>query len=175
MKKHIADEHLQPANFEFTSSNFEKAQMEINKYPEDRKKSAVMALLTIAQEQSSGWITTAAMGYIASMLSITPMDVYEVASFYSMYNLAPIGKYLVQVCRTTPCWLCESEGVLLACKDFLGIKVGQTTSDNMFTLIEVECLGACVNAPVVQINKKYYENLNGEKITQILSELKDQG
>ncbi len=172
MKKNIAVEDKQAKKFVFTDENLIKVEKEIKKYPQDRKRSAVMALLNIAQEQSGGWISTVAMGEIANILKISPISVYEVASFYSMYNLAPIGKYLVQVCRTTPCWLCSSEDILSACKNFLGVNVGETTDDNMFTLIEVECLGACVNAPVVQINKKYYEKLTQKNIIDILSSLK---
>ncbi len=171
MKKNLSK--VQPLNFEFTQENLCKAKNEISKYPEGKQKSAVMALLWIAQDQSNGWIPTVAMNYIAKMLSISAMEVYEVASFYSMYNISPVGKYLVQVCRTTSCWLCKSEEVLLACKEFLGIGVNETTEDNMFTLVEVECLAACVNAPVVQINNSYYENLDKDKVINILSELRN--
>ena len=171
MRKLIGNVEQQHKKFEFSQDHLNEAKNEISKYPEGKEKSAVMALLWIAQRQSGGWIPTVAMSYIANILKIPTIDVYEVASFYSMYNLAPIGKFLIQVCRTTPCWLCNSEEILSTCKDFLGIEIGETTTDNMFTLIEVECLSACVNAPVIQINKKYYENLNKEKIIKILSSL----
>ncbi|MBQ4874817.1 MAG: NADH-quinone oxidoreductase subunit NuoE [Rickettsiaceae bacterium H1] len=170
MKKTIAKK--QPSQFSFTEENLIKAKKEISKYPSSKEKSAVMALLWFAQKQSGGWIPNVAMSYIADMLKISAIDVYEVASFYSMYNLTPVGKYLVQVCRTTPCWLCNSEDVLFACKEFLGIEIGETTKDDKFTLIEVECLGACVNAPLVQINEKYYENLTRDKIIEVLSSLR---
>lgn len=172
MKKHIASETQQPTHFAFTEENIDKAKNELTHYPKGQEASAVMKLLTLAQQQSNGWISNVAISYIATFLKLTPIAVYEVASFYSMYNLAPVGKYLVQVCRTTPCWLCKSEDILSACKDFLKISVGETTADNLFTLIEVECLGACVDAPVVQINEQYYEKLDKDKVINILSTLK---
>ena len=131
-----------------------------------------MPLLDIAQEQMGGWIPTVAMSCIANTLKISAIEVFEVASFYSMYNLAPVGKYLIQICRTTSCWLCGSEKILEACRNFLGIELGQTTADKLFTLLEVECLGACVDAPVIQINHDYYENLTEEKIVEILKKLR---
>jgi NADH-quinone oxidoreductase subunit E len=111
------------------------------------------------------------MRYVADMLHIPHIRVYEVANFYTMYNLKPVGKYLIQICRTTPCWLCSSEEVLNTFKKKLGINIGETTKDNLFTLKEVECLGACVNAPVVQINDNFYENLTPEKVENIIAEL----
>ena len=173
MKKHIAEK--QPTSFTFIKENLSKVQEIMAKYPQGKQRSAVMPLLDMAQEQMGGWISTAVMSYIANILKMPAIEVYEVASFYSMYNLAPVGKYLVQVCRTTPCWLCDSDNVLLACKEFLEIEVGYTTKDQLFTLIEVECLGACINAPVVQINKDYYENLDEGKIIEILSILRQNG
>ncbi|CAH58169.1 NADH-quinone oxidoreductase subunit NuoE [Ehrlichia ruminantium] len=158
--------------FKFNKESLKQANDALNRYPSDRKSSAVMPLLHIAQKQCGGLIPIAAMNYIADFLDMKPIHVYEVAKFYSMYNLSVTGKYLVQVCRTTPCWLCGSENVLKACKEFLNIDVGNTTDDNLFTLKEVECLGACVNAPVVQINDDYYEKLNADKIKNILIEYK---
>ena len=131
-----------------------------------------MPLLHIVQNQAGGFIPQSAIGYIADLLSMRPVHVREVVEFYSMYNTAPVGKYLVQVCRTTPCWLCGGSDVLSACKSVLGVGVGESTKDNLFTLREVECLGACVNAPVVQINDDYYEKLDSAKIQKILHELK---
>lgn len=161
----------QPATFEFSSENLQKAKQIIARYPSGKERSAVMPLLWLAQNQNSGWIPTAAMNLIAEMLSMHPMQVYEVANFYTMYNKQPIGKYLIQVCRTTPCWLCGSDAITLAIRKHLGVEVGHTTSDGLFTLVEVECLGACVKAPVVQINDTYYENLSEESIVTLLKSL----
>lgn len=157
--------------FEFTKDNLSIAEKIINKYPKGCQQSAVMPLLDIAQRQNSNWIPKAAMDYIANMLDMPPIKVYEIATFYSMYNKKPVGKNLIQVCRTTPCWLNNAEGIVKACSKKLGINVGETTKDKKFTLVEVECLGACVNAPVVQINDDYYENLTEEKIKSILDKL----
>jgi NADH-quinone oxidoreductase subunit E len=157
--------------FEFTKDNLMLAEKIIKKYPKDCQQSAVMPLLDIAQRQNSNWIPKAAMDYIANMLDMPPIKVYEIATFYSMYNKKPVGKHLVQVCRTTPCWLNNAEGILKTCSKKLGINVGETTKDQKFTLVEVECLGACVNAPVVQINDDYYENLTEEKIESLLGNL----
>ncbi|MDG7057323.1 MAG: NADH-quinone oxidoreductase subunit NuoE [Wolbachia endosymbiont of Penenirmus auritus] len=156
--------------FSFTSENLRKAKKLIEMYPKGKEGSAVMPLLYLVQEQC-GWVPESAMRYVADMLHVPHIRVYEVASFYTMYNLKPVGKYLIQVCRTTPCWLCSSEEVLNTFKKKLGINIGETTKDNLFTLKEVECLGACVNAPVVQINDNFYENLTPEKVENIIAEL----
>ena len=131
----------QPESFEFTAANFKKAEAQIAKYPVGRQQSAVMPLLDLAQRQNDGWLPRAAMDYIAEILGMAPMRVYEVATFYSMYNLKPIGKHHVQLCTTTPCWLRGSEQVVDATKKHLGIGLGETTADGMFTIAEVECLG----------------------------------
>ena len=157
--------------FKFSKENLKHAKDTINKYPQDRRSSAVMALLHIAQKQCGGFIPSSAINYIADFLGMQLIHVYEVAKFYSMYNLSVTGKYLVQVCRTTPCWLCGSDNILKSCKELLNIGIGETTSDNLFTLKEVECLGACVNAPVVQINDDYYEKLTPDKMKDILLEI----
>lgn len=159
--------------FSFTSKNLKKAEKFIEMYPKGREGSAVMPLLYLVQEQC-GWISEYAMRYIADMLNIPHIRVYEVANFYTMYNLKPVGKYLIQVCRTTPCWLCNSEEVLNTFKKKLEINIGETTKDNLFTLKEVECLGACVNAPVVQINNDFYENLTPEKVEDIITKLSNE-
>ncbi len=161
----------QPASFEFNKENLELVKKIIAKYPKGKQQSAVMPLLDIAQRQHDNWIPTAAMDCIATMLEMPFIKVYEVASFYTMYNKQPVGKNLIQVCRTTPCWLRGSDDVTKACKDRLGIDVGETTEDNKFTIVEVECLGACVNAPMVQINDDYYEDLNAESMTAIINDL----
>ena len=173
---------FQPENFEFLDKKAIKAVFD--KYPEAFKRSAIMPLLDLAQRQvaetgpfgdfptGGGWIPRAAMDHIAQLCDVPPIKVYEVATFYSMYNLEPVGKYLIQVCTTTPCWLCGSADVVNACLNHLGIKHFETTSDGYFTVMEVECLGACCNAPMVQINDLYYEDLNAERMVAILESLK---
>lgn len=158
--------------FEFNKENYQKAKEIIAKYPQAREKSAVMGLLDLAQRQNNGWLTREAMDYIASVINIAPIRVYEVATFYSMYNLKPVGKFLVQICTTTPCQLRGAEQIMAACKKHLGVELNQTTIDELFTIKEVECLGACVNAPMVQINDDYYEDLSQDKIVEILELLK---
>ncbi len=155
--------------FRFTTENLRKAKEFIKMYPRDKKGGAVMHILYLVQEQD-GWVSESAMCYVADLLCIPHIRVYEVANFYSMYNLKPVGKYLIQVCRTTPCWLCGSEEVLNAFKEKLNINIGETTKDNLFTLKEVECLGACVNGPVAQINKDYYEGLTPDKVSDVIAE-----
>lgn len=151
----------------------------IARYPQGKQQSAVMPLLDLVQRQVGedgadasppygGWIPRAAMDEIAGILGIPKIKVYEVATFYSMYNLAPVGKYLVQVCGTTPCWLCGSDKIMQACEDQLGVHSGGTTKDGLFTVVEVECLGACVNAPMAQINDDFYEDLTPESTREIL-------
>jgi len=142
----------------------------LKKYPSER--SAIMPLLYLAQEQNDNWIPTAAMDHIAEILNLPKMYIYEVANFYTMYNKQPVGKYLIQVCRTTPCWLCGSDEIVKACKEKLNIDIGETSEDRQFTLVEVECLGACTAAPMCQINDDYYENLDKEKMAAIIDNLK---
>lgn len=161
----------QPETFAFTPDNLNIAKAIMAKYPFGRQQSAVMPLLYLAQQQNNGWVPTAAMDCIAEMLQMPPIKVYEVANFYTMYNKQPVGKHLVQVCRTTPCWLRGAEDITAACKKHLGIDVGETTVDEQFSLVEVECLGACANAPMVQINDAYYEDLTPESIIQLLDDL----
>jgi NADH-quinone oxidoreductase E subunit len=161
---------VQPANFAFSAENLAEAQKHIAKYPKGRQASAVMPLLWLAQYQE-GWVSRAAMDVIAGMLEMAPIRVYEVATFYTMYNLKPVGKHLIQVCRTTPCWLRGSDSITEACKKKLGIGLKETTRDGKFTLVEVECLGACVNAPMVQINDDFYEDLTPESLSKVLDEL----
>jgi NADH dehydrogenase (ubiquinone) flavoprotein 2 len=180
MKKSFElDAPYQPASFVFAPANQKKISDIIALYPKGRQKSAVMPLLDLAQRQTAeegadasppygGWIPRAAMDHIADLLEMAPVRVYEVATFYSMYNLAPVGKYLVQVCTTTPCWLCGSGKIVEACEKELGIHVGETTKDGHFSLVEVECLGACVNAPMVQVNDDYYEDLTPESMKNLL-------
>jgi NADH-quinone oxidoreductase subunit E len=162
----------QPDSFAFTDENMEKVRRIIGYYPEGRQASAVIPLLDLAQRQHGTWLPRAAMDHVAELLDMAPIRVYEVATFYTMFNLRPVGRHYVQVCRTTPCWLRGSDRLTEACARHLGIGLGETTDDGEFTLVEVECLGACVNAPMVQINDDYYEDLDPEKLTGILDALK---
>ncbi len=163
----------QPKSFVFTPENLVRAKAIIAKYPPLRAQSALIPLLQLAQQQHDNWLPRAAMDYVAAMLEIPPIRAYEVASFYTMFNRAPVGKHLVQICTTTPCWLRGSDGIKHACHEKLGINPGQTTPDGAFTVVEVECLGACVNAPMVQINDDYYEDLDSTLMGKILDDLKD--
>ncbi|MCH8809364.1 MAG: NADH-quinone oxidoreductase subunit NuoE [Proteobacteria bacterium] len=158
--------------FAFTEVNAKRAVAAIAHYPEGRQASAVMALLDLAQRQNDGWLSSEAIEYVANTLEMAPIRVHEVASFYTMYNTKPVGKHLVQVCRTTPCWLRGAAGLTDTCRDKLGIGLGETTEDGRFTLVEVECLGACANAPVVQIGDDYYEDLSPERLNALLDDLK---
>lgn len=150
--------------FAFSASNLKKAKEIVAKYPDGRQKSAMLPLLELAQRQNSGWLSTASIEYVANYLGEPFMRAYEVATFYTMFNLKPVGKYHIQVCTTTPCWLRGSDDIMAACKKHA---VGKD-----FTVSEVECLGACINAPIVQINDDYYENLDAKKMTEIIKELK---
>lgn len=143
----------------------------VGKYPPEWKRSAVMPALSIVQEQNGGWLTTELMDAVAEYLDMEPIAVYEVATFYSMYELQPVGRHKISVCTNISCMLCGSESVVEHLQTKLGIKLGETTVDGKFTLKEVECLGACVGAPMLQIGKTYYENLTPEKIDQILDTL----
>ena len=158
--------------FSFSPENLKRAQEIMTHYPEGRQQSALLPLLDIAQRQNGGWLSRYALDYLAQFLGIAAIRVYEVASFYSMFNLKPVGQHLVQVCTTTPCWLRGSDAIMDTCKSKLGIGLGETTADKQFTLVEVECLGACVNAPLVQINDDYYEDLNADQMAKIIDDLK---
>ncbi|GAB4119367.1 MAG: NAD(P)H-dependent oxidoreductase subunit E [Rhodothalassiaceae bacterium] len=160
--------------FAFSDENLEKAKTIIAKYPEGRQRSAVMPLLYLAQAQNKGWVSREAIETIAEMLSMPKIQVLEVATFYTMYNLKPIGRHHVQLCGTTPCWLRGADEVMRACRD-MGLEKGRTTEDGLFHLTEVECLGACANAPMVQINDAYFEDLDYESMTAILKTLKAGG
>ena len=159
--------------FQFNSQNTAKVAEILAKYPSDRKKSAIMPLLDLAQRQNDNWVSKDIISYVANLVEVPEIRVYEVASFYTMYNLKPIGKYLLQFCKTTPCMLRGIDQIIADCKAKLGIDLDQTTIDNLFTIKEVECLGACVNAPVVQINDDYCENLTSDKFLQILADLQN--
>jgi NADH-quinone oxidoreductase E subunit len=165
----------QPKEFAFTAENLAEAQVIIARYPAGRQQSAVMPLLMLAQRQHANWLPVAAIECVAKMLGMPYIRTYEVASFYTMYNLAPMGQHHIQCCTTTPCWLRGSDDVVKACKDTLGIGFAETTADGKFTLTEVECLGACVNAPMVQITSSkddaFFEDLNYETTKEILLQL----
>jgi len=162
----------QPESFTFTKANLKTAKAIIARYPEGRQASAVLALLDLAQRQHDNWLPRAAMDAVAEMLDMPPIRVYEVATFYTMFNLAPVGRNFLQVCTTTPCWLCGSNEVLRACKDVLDIGPGESTADGSFSVVEVECLGACVNAPMLQLNDDYYEDLDYARTKALLEALK---
>ena len=153
----------QPEKFEFSPASIELANNIIRKYPEGKQKSAVMALLYIAQKQNNNWIPLAAMKYIAKFLDMPYIKVYEVATFYSMYNLSPVGKYFVQVCTTTPCMIRGANNLVEACKEKISKNEAELLNDKNCSWMEVECLGACVNAPMMQINDEYFEDLDKEK------------
>jgi NADH-quinone oxidoreductase E subunit len=163
---------VQPESFEFSPEFRDAADAFIAKYPKGRHESAVMPLLDLAQRQHDGWLPRAAMDYVAEYLSMPPIRVYEVATFYTMYNLEPVGRNHVQVCTNLPCWLRGSDAIVEACKRTLGVEFGGTTEDGLFTLSEMECLGACVNAPMMQINDDYYEDLDSSSAESILTELR---
>ncbi|KAG0246066.1 thioredoxin-like [2Fe-2S] ferredoxin-domain-containing protein [Mortierella sp. GBAus27b] len=157
--------------FEFTKENLERAKEIMAKYPPQYKKGAIMPLLDLGQRQL-GWTSLPVMNAVAKMVEVAPMRVYEVATFYTMYNREPVGKYFLQLCTTTPCQLCGSTEILKTIESDLGIKVGETTADGKFTLVEVECAGACVNAPVLAVNDDYYEDLTPETTIKVLNSLK---
>jgi NADH-quinone oxidoreductase E subunit len=162
----------QPASFAFTPENLEKAKAHIAKYPPGRQASAVLALLDLAQRQHANWLPRAAMDHVADLLEMPRIRVYEVATFYSMFNLRPVGRHFFQICTTTPCWLRGSDQVVEACERKLGIGIGGTTADGQFTLTEVECLGACVNAPVIQVNDDFYEDLDAGSTASLIDALR---
>ncbi|MGN6748085.1 MAG: NADH-quinone oxidoreductase subunit NuoE [Xanthobacteraceae bacterium] len=160
----------QPANFAFTPQNLDWAKAQIAKYPEGRQQSAVIPVLWRAQEQCGGWLPQKAIEATADLLGMAKIRVLEVATFYTMFNLAPVGRFHVQLCGTTPCMLRGSEELKKVCRRMIG-EQNHVTADGAFSWIEVECLGACVNAPMVQINADYYEDLTAESFTRIINDL----
>jgi NADH-quinone oxidoreductase subunit E len=154
----------------FSDSSLQKVQQIIARYPQGKHKSALLPVLHIAQEEFGGWLDVPVMDYVASLLNILPIEVYEVATFYSMYNLRPVGRYVFEVCQTGPCMVNGSDEIIEYIKQKLGIKVGETTADGLFTLKTVECLGACGYAPMMQLGKNYREHLTPEKINMIIEE-----
>ena len=161
----------QPENFDFNLASLEAAKSIIEKYPKDKQQSAVMALLYIAQKQNSNWIPLAAMKCIGKFLDMPYIKVYEVATFYTMYNLAPVGKHFIQICTTTPCMIRGAYKLVEACKEKISENENELSKDQSCSWMEVECLGACVNAPMLQINDDYYEDLDKEKTLKILDKI----
>jgi NADH-quinone oxidoreductase subunit E len=170
--RRLAPDSVQPESFAFTEENRQKAAQIIARYPDGRQASAVLPLLDLAQRQHHNWLPRKAIEHVAELLGMPLIRVYEVATFYSMFNLAPVGKYLIQLCGTTPCWLRGSDDLKAAIREELGIGMGESTLDGLFTAVEVECLGACVNAPMVQINDDYYEDLDKERMAALLQALR---
>ena len=161
----------QPESFEFTKENKDNAERILKKYPENRKKSAVMPFLYLAQRQNENWIPLTAMKYIAKFLEMPYIKVYEVATFYTMYNLAPVGKYFVQVCTTSPCLIRWADKIVKICKEKISKEENTLSENKLCSWLEVECLGACVNAPMMQINDDYYEDLDEKSTIEIIDSL----
>ena len=159
--------------FEWSKKNFSQVKVIIEKYPSKKQQSAVIPILDIAQRQNNGWLSRKAIEKVAETLSMSYIRVLEVATFYSMFNLEPVGENFVQICRTTPCWLRGSAKLNSIAEDIAGCGIGETSKDKLFTLVEVECLGACCNAPMVQINDDYYEDLDENSFKELLLKLKN--
>jgi len=159
---------------QFSEETLATAKRIIERYPSDRSKSALIPLLHLAQAEFNGWLSPESMDYVASLLHIKSIEVYEVASFYSMFNLKPVGKCHLEVCRTAPCWLAGADDLVEYLEKKLKIKVGETTPDGMFTLKTVECLGSCGTAPMLQCGEHFHENLTNEKADELLEKLKDE-
>jgi NADH-quinone oxidoreductase subunit E len=158
---------------QFSQEKLNEVAKIITRYPEGKQKSALLPVLHIAQDTFDGWLDVPVMDYVASLLNIEPIEVYEVASFYSMYNLKPVGKYVFEVCHTGPCMINGSDDITDYIKQKLNIKVGETTADKMFTLKTVECLGACGYAPMMQLGQNYREHLTKEKVDAIIEECRN--
>jgi NADH-quinone oxidoreductase subunit E len=155
---------------QFSEQNLNKVREIIHRYPDGRQKSALLPVLHMAQREFGGWLDVPVMDYVASLLNIEPIEVYEVATFYSMYNLKPVGKYMLEVCQTGPCMVRGSDQIIEYIENKLNIRVGETTEDGMFTLKAVECLGACGYAPMMQLGRNYREHLTSEKVDAIIDE-----
>ena len=163
----------QPESFKFSQENLLEAEKEIKKYPKDRKASAILALLYLVQKQNDNWIPIAAIKYVAKLLGVPYVQVYEVSTFYSMFNLTPVGKYFIQVCTTTPCMIRGSKKIVDVCKKNISENQQELSKNKLCSWTEVECLGACVNAPMMQINQDYFEDLNEIKAEEIIQKLLD--
>ena len=161
----------QPQTFEFSKENLQQVQNEIKKYPKNRKASAVLALLYLVQKQNDNWIPLSAIKYVGGLLEIPYIKLYEVATFYSMFNLSPVGKYFVQVCTTTPCMIRGAKKIVDICKKHISVNQHELSNNKLCSWTEVECLGACVNAPMMQINEDYFEDLDENKAEEIIQDL----
>ena len=159
-------------NIKFSQDQLDKVQEIINRYPDGKQKSALIPVLHMAQDEFGGWLDAPVMDYVAGLLQILPIEVYEVASFYSMFNLKPVGKYIFEVCRTGPCMLNGSDDIIEYIKQQLGIREGETTADGLFTLKPAECLGACGYAPMMQLGKTFREHLTKDKVDKIIEEMR---
>ncbi len=157
-------------SIQFSQEKLNKVNEIITRYPAGKQKSAILPILHLAQDEFGGWLDVPVMDYVASLLNIQPIEVYEVASFYSMYNLKPVGRYLFEVCHTGPCMINGSDNIINYIREKLGIEVGETTADGMFTLKTVECLAACGYAPMMQLGKTFREHLTKEKVDAIINE-----
>ncbi len=162
------------STIKFSEEALKKVQQIVAQYPSDKSKSALLPLLHLAQAEFDGWLSVETMDYVASILNIKPIEVYEVASFYTMFNLRPTGKYLIEVCQTSSCWMCGAEDIVRYLEKKLQVEVGQPTQDGMFEIKTVECLGSCGTAPMFQIGAQYYENLTFEKIDTIIDQLRQE-
>jgi NADH-quinone oxidoreductase subunit E len=166
----MSEQTIKP--IQFSAETMDLVQRIIKRYPEGKQKSALLPVLHVAQAEFDGWLSTPVMDYVASILSIKPIEVYEVASFYTMYNLEPVGTCLIEVCQTGPCWLRGADDIVAHFEKKLNIKVGETTTDGMFTLKTVECLGSCGTAPMLQCGSDYYEDLTTEKVDTLIEKLR---
>ena len=162
---------IQPNSFEFSKDNLHLAEKEIKKYPKERKASAILSLLYLVQKQNNNWIPLPAIKYVAKLLNVPYIQVYEVSTFYSMFNLSPVGKYFVQICTTTPCMIRGSKRIVDVCKKHISENQNELSKNKLCSWTEVECLGACVNAPVIQINQDYFEDLDEKKTEEIIQSL----
>jgi NADH-quinone oxidoreductase subunit E len=171
--KKFANEDVQPKDFTFNAGNLSKAKEILKIYPKNYKESSIMPLLSIAQYQNDGWLPKKAIEYVSKFLNVPEIKVLEIATFYSMYNLSPVGKNHIEVCTTSPCMLRGSDEILLKLKKLTGVSIGDISKDCVFSLNKVECLGACVNAPVVKINENYYEDLNLQSVEELINKLRN--
>ena len=171
--KKFANEDVQPKDFTFNAGNLSKAKEILKIYPKNYKESSIMPLLSIAQYQNDGWLPKKAIEYVSKFLNVPEIKVLEIATFYSMYNLSPVGKNHIEVCTTSPCMLRGSDEILVKLEKLTGINIGEISKDCVFSLNKVECLGACVNAPVVKINENYYEDLNLQSVEELINKLRN--
>ena len=171
--KKFANEDFQPKDFTFNAVNLSKAKEILKIYPKNYKESSIMPLLSIAQYQNDGWLPKKAIEYVSKFLNVPEIKVLEIATFYSMYNLSPVGKNHIEVCTTSPCMLRGSDEILVKLKKLTGVSTGEISKDCVFSLNKVECLGACVNAPVVKINENYYEDLNLQSVEELINKLRN--